>query len=182
MPPEATVKSQLVPPLRAMSGSAAVGFCVDFHGPHYHQRPCRYSWSRLPPEALLMSKGCEELVLTGCGMRESWPHPTPGHHSRAGLGGMGVGELIPSLDGYCTQESRSWWPGHRRADRLANSANTQAQIQGFEVALCIIYPMYEPAGALEGTGPAEPKLQDLHDIGQHGRSERSPGEDLVLIT
>ena len=83
MPPEATVKSQLVPPLRAMSGSAAVGFCVDVHGPHYHQRPCRYSWSRLPPEALLMSKGCEELVLTGCGMRESWPHPTPGHHSRA---------------------------------------------------------------------------------------------------
>ena len=35
------------------------------------------------------------------------------------------------------------WCGYRRASRLTNSATTQAQIQGFELAHPNIYPTYE---------------------------------------
>ena len=40
-------------------------------------------------------------------------------------------------------ESSPWWCGCRRAGRLTNSATTQAQIQGFELAHPNIYPTYE---------------------------------------
>lgn len=54
-----------------------------------------------------------------------------------------MGEPIPSTDGYCIQESRPWWSGHRRADGLTDSASTQVQIQGFELAHSYSYPIYE---------------------------------------
>jgi hypothetical protein len=49
-----------------------------------------------------------------------------------------LGELAGSV-----LESWSWWWEFRRAGGLTNSATTQAQIQGFELADPNIYPIYE---------------------------------------
>lgn len=67
-------------------GYAAAGVCANVCAPRYHQRPCRYLWSRLLPGTVLMFKGYAELtpLLTSCGTWESGPHTLPGQHSRAG--------------------------------------------------------------------------------------------------
>ena len=36
-----------------------------------------------------------------------------------------------------------WWCGYRRAGRLTDSGNSQAQIQGFELVHLNIYPSYD---------------------------------------
>jgi hypothetical protein len=68
----------------------------------------------------------------------------------------------------------SWWadqlsyhPGLDRPKALSWFTPTSTHLQ--------------TAGVLEGAGPTGPKLQDLHDIGQHRTSEKSPSEDQVLI-
>lgn len=48
-------------------------------------------------------------------------------------------------------ESWPWWYGCGRAGKLTNSAITQAQIQGFEVAQPNIYPIYELLEHLKGS-------------------------------
>jgi hypothetical protein len=40
-------------------------------------------------------------------------------------------------------ENSPWWYGSWRIGRLTNLASTQAQIQGFELAHLIIYPVYD---------------------------------------
>ena len=50
-------------------------------------------------------------------------------------------------------ESLFWWCGHGRAGRLTNSATTQAQIQGFELAHPNIYPTYKLLECVKGLDP-----------------------------
>ena len=72
----------------------------------------------------------------------SWPHPLPGQQAGAGPDDMGMGELA----GWPTQlppRSRTLsWP-------IPTS------------------PPLRAAGAREGTGPADPQLQDLHSSGNN---------------
>jgi hypothetical protein len=51
----------------------------------------------------------------------------------------------------------------KRAGKLTNSAPTQTQSQGFELAHPKIHSFN---GVCEGASPAEPKLQNLPDTGQ----------------
>ena len=64
--------------------------------------------------------------------RDALP-PTPGHESgkagSASLPAAELGELAGAM-----LESSPWWYGFRRADSLTGSANTQVQVQGFELA------------------------------------------------
>ena len=69
---------------------------------------------------------------------------------------------------------RSWpcWPRSRRANGQTNSASTQAQIQGTDLATHI-YPIYEVLDQVNETSPADLKLQCLHDTGQQDIWEES---------
>lgn len=84
-------------------------------------------------------------------------------------------------------EQSSNLPGqHCRADPgdLAQVSQppfpTQAQIQGSGWPMPASTPL-RTAGAHEGAGSPEPKLQDLHGTGNEGTVERSPSEELELI-
>ena len=78
-------------------------------------------------------------------------------------------------------ESWPWWCGCRRAGRLTNSATTQAQIQGFELAHPNIYPIYE---LLECVKVPVLQIQNYRISMTQGNdriSERSPSEVPVLM-
>lgn len=62
-------------------------------------------------------------------------------------------------------EGSPWWYGPRRVGRLINSATSQAQNQGLELADPNIYPIYDLLEHVKGASPKDPKVQDLHDIG-----------------
>ena len=47
-------------------------------------------------------------------------------------------------------ETLPWWYGCGRTGRLTNSATTQAQIQGFELAHLYIYIIYERLECVKG--------------------------------
>ena len=49
---------------------------------------------------------------------------------------------------------------------MTNSATIQAQIQGIESAHPNVDPIYELLEDVKGPGPADPKLQGLHNPGQ----------------
>ena len=113
--------------------------------------------------------------LTGCSTLKSGPTPPLGNTVeltlvlwvqvsafRAMRGRAGLAPLLAVALGdiaRAVMESLPWCYGSRRAG-LTTSAITQAQIQGFELAHTNIYLT---AGTCEKAGPADPKLQDLHD-------------------
>ena len=78
-------------------------------------------------------------------------------------------------------ESSPWWCGCRRAGRLTNSATTQAQIQGFELAHPNIYPIYELLECMKGPVLQIQSCRISMTQGNNRISKRSPSEDPVLI-
>ena len=65
--------------------------------------------------------------------------------------------------------------------RLNNTATTQAQIQGFESIHPTIYPTYELLDHVKGPGLQNQSCRISTTCGNSRLSEKSPGEDLVLI-
>jgi hypothetical protein len=91
------------------------------------------------------------LPITGCSTWENHPYTSPGQHSSADPGVCGVpmswskdlraGELPLPLAGcsngvlaWTVLENLPWWCQYKRVGSLTNSATTEAQIQGSNLA------------------------------------------------
>lgn len=94
---------------------------------------------------------------------------------------MRAGELAPSLASYHRQESWPWWRVCRSAGRLTNSATTQAQIQDSEMTHHDISPIHELLVFMKGLVLQNQSCRVSMTQGNNRTSEKSPGEDLVLI-
>ena len=108
--------------------------------------------------------------LTSCSSLESGPCPSPGQHSGAGPGGVGVSAPTAALGGLApaVPKSSPWWCDHGgvsveswRADYLSFHAGADPGLS--ELAHRNICPI---DGVSEGASPTDSRLQDLHDTGQ----------------
>jgi hypothetical protein len=177
--------------VKGLSGSMPISssFCVNVHGPCYHERPCGHSWPELLPGTMLMSKGLGRAHwLKGL---EELDQTSPGQHSRVCLG---VYVCVCVCVCVCVPAPRAWmraeeltlllsdcyigWASWGSAGELALVVWIQEswwadQFSYYwcpDLGLGVVPSQHLPhlwtARSHEGASPADPKLQDLHDTEQ----------------
>lgn len=138
------------------------------------------------PEVLRVEKLF--LPLTSCSTQERGPCTSPGQHSRADHHGVGVGEstlrawklenwpcplLISSsseLFRAMLESALRWWGQGRASWPAAQPCNYPGPEGGLWVGPPQI-PHLWSVGASKGNGPADPKMQNLHNTGQQQESQ-----------